>query len=393
MSIKLHYDPTSEKRVIAEFCNGIPKNGTEFVCKAYQEKRQNDPKFKGRKVLLVKGQYVDYVGDNFTFRQSHPYAPKYALAKINRKTGTAEVFETDFYKLRPIVKTVVNKKTSQETNEEELDFAKKDEKLASVFGTAQLKASKLSIHRSNLSENTVTEDVDAIVKNDDFKVVVDDFSYSSKLLEYNQTAESVDEVYPLFDLIPMAVFNSVTESAQNFFNPAKDDFTKWKQTNGKNLGRYVIEHVQNPGDLILVDGELCQKYFNCLQFIICLVKIATNRQKIFSARSKVFLEMKKEVKNFFISSYFVTPGKTLVMPERLKDKVIATAIVLAWHLDSYSVDSEQFREAFDVTNSRFTQIVRALGGDVKNGRAKLSIPLKFPREFKAQKRISKLLKS
>ena len=389
MSIEFHYDPKSDKRILAEFCHGVPGNRTELVCKFYQEKRQNDPKFKDRKMILVKGKFVDYVGDNFSYRRSHPYANRYALAKVNRKTGTAEVFDTDFFKLRPIEKSSTKQKTSEDHHQ--LGFAEKDDKLTSLFGTKLSKAAQLAAHRSKFADTTIAQDVEAIVQSKDFKVHHDDFSYVSHLIPFNKEAKSVEDVYPLFEVIPMNVFYSASDSAENLFETAKVDFAKWMNSVGKKFCQYLTEHVQNPGNKIMDNQDLYTKYFICLQFIIYMIKITTSSQKTYSLRSKVFLGLTNEVKAFCASTYFTTSGNTMTQPDRLKDKAIATAIILAWHLDSFNVDSEKLRVPFDTTPARFTLIVKTLGGEVKDGRAKLSLPLKFSAEHRTRKRLAKLL--
>ena len=391
MSIKLHYDPNSEKKLLAEFSNGMPFDRTEGECKLYREKRQNNSKLKERKMLFVKGKHVNYIGNNFQFRSSHPYACKYALAKIDRKTMTAQIFDTDFFKLRPINKTNVNEDNpiANLDVEPKESFREKDLQLVNAFGTSIAKASKLSARRTAQSDTTLSTDVDAVVRNQEKVLVDDDFTSFTQLLSHNKDAESVEDIYPIFDIIPMNVFYSVSDVAEQFVRSAKDDIDQWKKKYGSQACLYLQQHILHPGKDILKSDDLFKKYAICLQFIMYLLQLVNSKDK---HKKRLFEKSSNEVEAYFLSTFLVAHGRGKVMSDRLKNKAVATAIVLAWHLDSFSVKTDLIKDPFGLTTDRFSYIVKFLGGEVKYGRARLTYPLKFPREYKMQKRLSSLYK-
>ena len=77
------------------------------------------------------------------------------------------------------------------------------------------------------------------------------------------------------------------------------------------------------------------------------------------------------------------------MPSRMKDKVLAYAIVLAWHLDDFDTKCEPLVDVFDINLKTLGSHVKSLGGSIhhltdnkgKRGtpHAQLTLPLNFPK--------------
>ena len=400
MSVKLHYNPDSKKQLLVEFCNGNLVDGTELVCKLYQHKNQNHTSFKDRKKLFVKGKHVNYLGNNYTMHLTHPYACKFALAKINRRTMSAQIYEADVFKLRPIVlgeaatKSAIDASTTEANDAStEKSYKQKNFELAAAFGSTLSKQMTMSARLNDHSQSTALTDVGSIVKQKEFFSYDDDFSRTTELLPFNRSAESKEDLYPIFDLIPSNVFYSISGIAEKFVRPSANLIAKWKKEKTAMASPYILKHLENPGSEISNDDDLYIKYIIYLLFLSYISRILTFKSNQYASAKQLFGDTSDEVEDWFKSTFFSEVRRRRTFPLSLKDKAVATAFVLMWHLDSFNFDFKLCQESFDLKADRCKKIVQILGGELKNDRAKLHFPPRFVSEFSVESRMKRMLRS
>nr|XP_002124450.1 DNA-directed RNA polymerase I subunit RPA49-like [Ciona intestinalis] len=392
--IILKYDNKSSTKTLVEFSNGTPKPDSEFQCSLYADKRLQNPKFKNNKVLVVQGSHLKYVGDNYEDRHANPTASRYVLMEVDEKKQVGKIFETEYFKLRPIIGSEdidideEREKTEKQLEQDERSFIERQDDLTEVFGSHRRKRAMVTRLRNKVKDSTdaVQTAVEAIMENADTSLLLDEEgALDTMIIPCCKTAETVEDVYPLTNIFPDHVSRCLIEEAQKFIHPTGAEITEWKNQ-GEGLGsRFIVEHAKNPALAIVQNSQIHTEYACCLQLMVCLIRLYKVKSSEYRAKT-VFTDLAEPVRDWVLSEFFLDGcNRNRKMPTRMKDKVLAYAIVLAWHMDSFSTDGDMIKEAFSISQKKLSTHVRALGGNVnllsKNGFKRTSVILKLPLQF------------
>ena len=368
MSLKLRYDPNSKKKMFVKFSNGNPVNKSELICKLFQVDKE-----KNQQILFVKGENINYMGNNFGGRRHQPYC-KYALAKINKKTSEAKLYDTDFFELKPILNDTL-KVDSQVNNSSKKTYKEKQLDLLNAFG------SKLVRKTHNVSvavDNSSMDDVLKVMSKPDFVLHEEENASPDVLIPHNKSATCVEEIYPLYDIIPQSVLQSVANKAKQFMQPTPQDYLNWQNDSGAISSEYVQNYISRLNSLNEKDAF---ESFLVLQVIVYLIDLGnlqrgSAKKKCLDLLPHVSSQFNHWVKEKFFDSGKSTHQKQLISRSN-KDVLHATVIILAWHLDGFSSVLKLIRTPISVSTARFRKIVEALGGEIQGTQARLKFPLSF----------------
>lgn len=369
MSLTLQYDPDSKKKFLAEFTNGSLVDKSQFSCKLLQINEAND-----EQVLYVKGDTINYLGDNFSERSRQPYACKYALAKINKKTKKAKVYDVNLFKLKPVLKeckTVIGSGSSGRKK----TYREKQIELLSTFGSKFVRKNEKLAQAIDV---TSMDDVIKVMNKPDF-VLPDEKQEAvlpKLLIPHNTEAMCVKELYPLYDIIPQDVLLSEANNAKKFMQPSAEDFETWKNATGAINSQYVQDHIRH---LNMLNDEDAFESFLILQVIIYLIDLGNlqkggKRKESLKNAPKIGSIMENWVKETFFDSTKSVYRQQMVSRNN-KDIMHATVILLAWHIDGFSMSWKSIRSCISISTLRFLKIVEALGGVVNRNQVKLKYPL------------------
>jgi len=402
MSFVLKYEREAHAQVLVEFSNGLPKEGSEFRCERYQDKRQDNPRFRHHRKMLVHGPLLKYLGNNYSHKLTFPHAQRHVIAKINRRTGIARVYNTDFFRLSPLLHRDENLLSSDEentrkkrNNQDERTFTEKQDDLTEAFGSHKRKRAMLSRQRNAVADSTaaVQRSVEGLMEQGELVIEEEEAADFQCIVPFVQDAKQVEDVYPLTKLIPDDVSQALRTEASKFLRPSKATLAQWKTEGGALSTAYLQEHAQYPAPALLKSEEIYEEYTCCLQLLAYLIRTYTIRNTEYRRRA-VFTDMPEPVRDWLISEFFVVVDKEKRMPNRLKDKALAYGIIVAWHIDSFATNAVTLRNAYGITSKKLSTHVRALGGSVrvttrdsvKVETAVLTLPLQFPRIQKTKRR-------
>ncbi|XP_076815651.1 DNA-directed RNA polymerase I subunit RPA49-like [Clavelina lepadiformis] len=396
MSLVLKHNPNSRKRLIAEFSNGCLQNGTTLSCELFQHKQTNNLKLKKRKILLADGLHLKYVGNNYETCEEYPYAHKYVIAEVDKRTGIAQLFEADHFKLRPIMVADVERddeekeKTKKQSEQDERSFSEKQDDLTEVFGSHKRKRAMVTRLRNKVADSTeaVQTSVEALMETSGFMSPEEDPSDAQTIIPCNKDANVIEDIYPLGKIVPEEVSKALIPEAEQFIRPTLQTIKQWQSKGGALSWRLITEHARNPPLAIVQSPDVHTEYACCLQLMAYLIKTFKLKSSEFRRSRDLFSDMAEPVKNWLLSEFFLGGhGRERKMPQRMKDKVLAVALVVAWNIDSFATDAELFKEAFAISSKKLSLHVRALGGSIKvhtsggirKESAVLSLPLQFPK--------------
>ena len=127
-----------------------------------------------------------------------------------------------------------------------------------------------------------------------------------------------------------------------------------------------------------------------LQLFIYLVATYKLKHQDYRLKDiKIYENLNGAAKFWFYSTFFLGQGRGRKMPSRMKDKVVAYALVIAWHLDGFDTKCQPVLDVFDTNLRTFATHVKSLGGNIhhltdKKGKkgqphAQLTLPLNFPK--------------
>ena len=145
MSFKIVFNG-KEKRSLVSFANGLPSKEACFPSMLLTHNSNNN-----KRLMVVDGTVMKYVGENQTEQNSN----KFLAAEISQTTGMAEIFSTDKFVLRPVLKLdqhsdkEVETKTAVKRNK---TFWQQQDDLNTDFGSHR----KRKALNSRLKNNTGT---------------------------------------------------------------------------------------------------------------------------------------------------------------------------------------------------------------------------------------------
>ena len=385
--ICLKYNGKS-KRSLLNFTHAKPLEESKFQMNEFEK--------SDSRIIEVSSSILDASYLGFNKVNDKNVGMKYYLAEYDSDTGVAEVFDTEFFEMQPfiskLIPNVAKELTMEEINEKnkksKTPSLKRDE-LTTAFGSHKKKRALATKLRNNVADNSfqVQESVDAIIEKTDLvelnKDIEKSIARAESLLPFNPDATEAEDVYSLQKLVPITVSTSIVQISQAYINATQDDL---KQFCIDGLPRYIITHIEKPPLKFSNDPKNYEQYAGCLQLIKFMVLIYRSRAA--QIKSQAFMENEPaNLRNWVISEFTVGEGRHRTLPQRLKDKALALAVVLSWHIDSFVGDCEMLREAFSISQKKFNSVVRALGGcckitsknNVRKEVFTLSLPLKFPK--------------
>lgn len=380
----------NKRRSLVKFANGVPESKSSFETKL-MEKESSD-----ERLLHAKSDNLAYLGSNIKCQGQN-----FVVCEVDESSGKVEVFDVDFYTMKPLIKSLfttveestkgaVMPKDANKNNSDERTYSEKQDDLTDVFGSHKRKRAMAARIRNKVVDNmsVIQESVETVLKSvdtsqlDDTMLASNSIEASNTILPCNQSATDVKQAYSLQQLIPEQVSRSLIDVSKHLLNLSNADALQMMEDG---VPHYVVNHAKSPPRNVVGNTQLHQEYVCCLQLFRHLVTIYKMRASE-SKSSKLFEEEPPAFRKWALSEFFLGEGRQRKMPQRLKDKAIAIALVLAWNIDSFSSDSELLRRDFQVSQRKLNMIVRALGGSCKVSKAggerreitTLQLPLKFP---------------
>lgn len=287
---------------------------------------------------------------------------------LNRKNSTVKLYNADFFQLKPQIKRqaiidVKNEKTYRE----------KSSDLTCAFGSkTQIKKMNANKKYNSTSGNPdSTNDLLATMSEikieQSFASTSKESSASDAIPPQNSSAVNVDEVYDLYDIISKEEFGMLDSEAQVFLSVNHDVITEWKNEN--KYPEFIIEFLQNN----LLSMNIYKAKLLCyLNFMFHFLKTTYADWKKKNPVPVVPEPFKQKLMEVF------TINKTL--PLRLKDKLLAYAMVLGLKLNNYFINCNTFASSVKISMKKMTSVAYALGCHVSESKKEgiKTIQLKLP---------------
>lgn len=357
-------DKMSPNIILAQFKNGnLRSRKSKLKYTVYK----NSLKCHER-ILVANSGRLCYVGSNFETNVSKITSSVLKVCVLNRKNSTVKLYNADFFQLKPQIKRqaiidVKNEKTYRE----------KSSDLTCAFGSkTQIKKMNANKKYNSTSGNPdSTNDLLATMSEikieQSFASTSKESSASDVIPPQNSSAVNVDEVYDLYDIISKEEFGMLDSEAQVFLSVNHDVITEWKNEN--KYPEFIIEFLQNN----LLSMNIYKAKLLCyLNFMFHFLKTTYADWKKKNPVPVVPEPFKQKLMEVF------TINKTL--PLRLKDKLLAYAMVLGLKLNNYFINCNTFASSVKISMKKMTSVAYALGCHVSESKKEgiKTIQLKLP---------------
>ncbi|XP_013783231.1 DNA-directed RNA polymerase I subunit RPA49-like isoform X2 [Limulus polyphemus] len=399
---KLEYIGGSDRSsgaYLVNFSNGKLKQNTKLNLhfKSYEssETREGLVLRRKRKIMVADSGRLQYVGYNFGSELSHlGTACRYCIGLLDKNNGTMKVYSTQMFHMRPSLEDAGGFEETENPTEKSKSYTEKVDMLTSAFGSKRKRKAMESRVHHKVEEGNLELAADKVVENIDKEVSGIKTMKKNRLeLEMpeaippqNRNATCPEEVYNVKDIISIEEYSGLDEEANLVADATLDQINEWKKE--EKYCHYVLIHLGRLSCIRETKLHQC-KLLIYFHYLVTLLKLRYQDMKKKDPLPTVPEPYKHHLLNNFTLKSENEHGTTFrSFPQRMKDKVIAYAMVVALLLDGFSVDFSDVHPDLKFPMNRLITIVLVLGCHVRSSKnpstgtptkiADLTIPLYTP---------------
>ncbi|GFU49443.1 DNA-directed RNA polymerase I subunit RPA49 [Nephila pilipes] len=313
-----------------------------------------------KKMVVASSQNLHYAGSNYESTVSKISSSLLKVGIYNKNTHKFKLYDADFFHLKPLLKSNFDRIAMEKS------WSEKNEDLVSTFGTKNRKRMINSRLQNELTSSVSLQSLSSRISGNSLKI-----EESKQELEIippqNKEAKCVDEIYNLFDIISKEEYGSLDSEANIFINIPWENLQLWKSE--AKFCNFIIHYLEVKLGSI---SPHIAKLLYYLHYMIIMIKSTYRDLK----KKDPFPGIPQPYKKSLTEKYLVNRA----MPQRLRDKLLAHAMVLALILNNYHIDGKIWASSTHVSMSRIVLVAYSLGCHVHNQKKEdtKSIELKLP---------------
>ncbi|XP_076321965.1 DNA-directed RNA polymerase I subunit RPA49-like isoform X2 [Tachypleus tridentatus] len=346
---------------------------------------------------------LQYVGYNFGPEVSHlGTVCRYCIGLLDKNSGTMKVYSTQMFHMCPSLEDAGGCEETKIQSEKSKTYTEKVDMLTSAFGSKRRRKAMESRVNHKVEEGNLEQVADKVVENIEKEVSGTKTTTKNQLeLEMpkaippqNRNASCSEEVYDVKDIISDEEYSGLDEEANLVADATLDQINEWKKE-GKYC-HYVLVHLDRLSRIR--QTKLHQaKLLIYFHYLVQLLKLRYQDMKRKDPLPTVPEPFKNHLLNNFTLKSENEHGTTFrSFPQRMKDKTIAYAMVVALLVDGFSIDFSDVHPDFKIHMSRLITIASVLGCHIQSSKnlstgtptktAVLTIPLYTPGDKPRSKR-------
>lgn len=394
MTTKIHVEKTNRKKLnLCKFTNGRVKaeEGDHLNCRELVYKEGADAKAQNHKILVAETPEMTYVGQNFGKKSfiNNNSSLKYYVGVYDEKTGKMRICDTELFNMLPHIpgRDDTDSKTPQLPKvPAERNYSEKLGMLTEAFGSKWKKSALEKQLRNRVDEQSMKDQLSADIRlgKEQAKLHAESQQVEEvdPMLEIippcNKSAEKVEEVYKLSDILSEAEMSSLQTPAQVFFDSTPDQVKQWR---GKQVYPvYLLDHVAS----MPIETDLRWQRSKCLMYLhymIHLYKMSPNQLR----GKNPFLEScPNSIKRKLQDNFTKLVNRTRCMPSRQKDRLAAYILTVCLIMDEFTLELNELMTDMGIQRQRMFVVLKALGckinKKIKDNEERFSARLKLPLE-------------
>ncbi|GIY86019.1 hypothetical protein CEXT_224881 [Caerostris extrusa] len=294
------------------------------------------------------------------------------LVFLIKKTHKFKLWDADYFQLKPVLKCNigVKKKRKNPGGKSFTDFdIFQTEDLALTFGNKNRKRLLNSrLKYGSASNDSIESSISSLISGNLKNLDTEETKQESEIIPFqNKTAKQVNEVYNISDIIPEEEYLCLDAEANIFIGVTRENLQLWRSE--AKFCNFIIHALELKRQSISIHVAKLLYY---LHYLTILLKCTYKDVR----RKDPFPDIPNPYKASLMKRFLIDKS----MPQRMKDKVLAHAMVLALTIDNYCIDGKLLASSTGVPISRIVLMAYSLGCYVHNKKSEntKSIELKLP---------------
>ncbi|XP_032806802.1 DNA-directed RNA polymerase I subunit RPA49 [Petromyzon marinus] len=384
------------RAALVQFANGEPASAGGIGLSVFTSTEREHPRKKHRAIVVAQAEHLYYVGQNFGVNTSRCNSLcRYYVGVLDKEDGKMRVYNAQHFMMQP---NIQGEKEYEPKKKSEGSYRDKVDALIEAFGSHKQKRA-LSARRMNQVggeslQKAVSTVAQQIIETRGSEFLtrevqrVEAFEQSTYLPPCNPKATSPDEAYKLNDIITEMELEAAEEASSKYLELMKSG-TK-SVTQDTTLSALAIGAIRVTPN----DASIRKLRAGLVWYLDTLVHLFQLKKKKFSSRDTLGDHMppllRTKILECFTTVSFDNGRVQNAMTPALRDKIIAYVLVLALHLNSFSINLSLLQKDFKVSEKKILEVARALGLKIKQTRAtssttehksriaELAVPLTMP---------------
>ncbi|NP_001120306.1 DNA-directed RNA polymerase I subunit RPA49 [Xenopus tropicalis] len=358
--------------LVVQFSNGTIQSPESVNFTLYSNKDDNNPKAKRQRILAAETDRLSYVANNFTSDavKSNSLC-RYFVGVLNKETGKMEVYDSEQYRMQPILESNKEKElhTEDVMDQPSKSYREKVDALIESFGTNKqkraLSSRKLNQVGSEILNKAMAKAAEEIIESRGTKELVKDAvdkkqqETSLFLPPCDYNANKPENAYKFDDLISPVEYAALETASAAFRNMTSEDLLQMVEN--KKSGLFVLQELQGLREI--KDEKALDHQARCLWYLDALIKLSqlrTVKRKDIMTPECPGIICGKLMKNFTVE-VFKNGRIQNSISGTTKTKIVAYVIAIALHISDFQVDLTLLQSDMKLQESRILEIAKAMG--------------------------------
>uniref|UniRef100_F6UUM0 Polymerase (RNA) I polypeptide E n=1 Tax=Xenopus tropicalis TaxID=8364 RepID=F6UUM0_XENTR len=368
----ISWRPTTWQGSFIQFSNGTIQSPESVNFTLYSNKDDNNPKAKRQRILAAETDRLSYVANNFTSDavKSNSLC-RYFVGVLNKETGKMEVYDSEQYRMQPILESNKEKElhTEDVMDQPSKSYREKVDALIESFGTNKqkraLSSRKLNQVGSEILNKAMAKAAEEIIESRGTKELVKDAvdkkqqETSLFLPPCDYNANKPENAYKFDDLISPVEYAALETASAAFRNMTSEDLLQMVEN--KKSGLFVLQELQGLREI--KDEKALDHQARCLWYLDALIKLSqlrTVKRKDIMTPECPGIICGKLMKNFTVE-VFKNGRIQNSISGTTKTKIVAYVIAIALHISDFQVDLTLLQRDMKLQESRILEIAKAMG--------------------------------
>ncbi|XP_053399756.1 DNA-directed RNA polymerase I subunit RPA49-like [Mercenaria mercenaria] len=381
----------SRKIPLCKFMNGKVKedNGHKLSCRVLHRSSNTDLKTKDQMIMVSESPDMAYVGKNFGRNRCHSnHTMKSYVGVYDESTGKMRICDAELFHMMPYIP---GRDDEDFTLPKEQNYVEKLGMLTEAFGSKWKKSALEKSQRNRVDAATMKDHLAADIDHGKEQVKIHQQQKQEKpsdtgldvLPPCNKTAENVEDVYNLSDILSDIDMGSLQSAAAVFFDSTSEQLNEWREN--QTYPGYILSHVSG----MPLDPELRWKRSKCLIYLHYMIHMYKLTPKQLKEKDPFVKDCPGLIKKKLRENFTKEAVKTRYMPSRLKDRLAAYILTLCLLIDEFNLELGDIMKDMKLERNRLFVMMKSLGckinKKVRNEEdiyiARLKLPLDFPQKL------------
>ncbi|ODV86139.1 hypothetical protein CANARDRAFT_196862 [[Candida] arabinofermentans NRRL YB-2248] len=373
--------------VIGSFFNGV-EIPTDTSFELYHHKKRNLDL-----ILHGENENLEYIGETTDFEANQ----QYCIGVYDPSSNSIELLKTHLIPSKIISKSARGKKIPKV---KQLNVQRNMQRnaLGEEFGTKRAKKAISDLERNRIDSTKLESDQIEIV--DSINVNTSKLPTKSQMNatmnenrtipEFNIDATSVDDIYPLENIIPSNILSSIRVDAMlEIIQDSKAQLDCLPYTNS----RYLLQKLSSLASTTTLSKSSKKIQLQLIYYLSALLGMYANRRQRSKATLLDSFQQPPPIPllDYMISNFTLKKTSTYFQIDpKNEDKLLCYILCLILRLDDFIIPLAPLSQELSVKSPKLIQLFRSLGCTVKNATLKQLDSMDVSREGNSNYKMAQL---